>query len=206
MEFIAFDLETTGIVSGVDRIVEIAAVKFVADGVESMFTTLVDPEIPIPAAASAVNGIRQDMLTGKPKVNELLGPLSDFCGDLPLVAHNSLFDAQFLLADYKKFEIRAPKGIVIDTLPIARKILPALPNYKLGSLVQHLQIPSTKFHRAEQDAIYAGKLFLHLLAKSKITLDEAGIQKLIALTGRPEWKFPLIERKPKQLELSSLFS
>src|SRR5580698_4507970 len=79
MRFIAFDLETTGIVAGVDRVVEIGAVRFIDGQVEGVFSTLVDPQIPMPPGASRVNGITDDMLHGKPRIDELLEPFAEFC-------------------------------------------------------------------------------------------------------------------------------
>lgn len=201
MRFIAFDLETTGTVPGVDQIVEIGAVRFVNGLVEAVFSTLVDPLRPIPPGASAVNGIYDDMVKGKPTIDTLLGSFSEFCGEDPIVAHNASFDAQFVLSDFKKHEMTAPKGIVLDTLPIARKVFPGLPNYKLGTLVQHLKIPTTDFHRAEEDATYCGKLFQEMTKRISINGQAPAIENLIALTGKPEYRFPLIERKPKQMDL-----
>lgn len=205
MNFIAFDLETTGTVPGVNRIVEIGAVRFVNGNVEAVFSTLIDPQVPIPPGASAVNGISNEMVAGKPTVDQVLESLTKFCGDDPMVAHNAPFDSQFLIADYKKFEFATPSGIILDTLPIARKIFPGLPNYKLGTLVQHLKIPSSDFHRAEEDATYCGKLFLEMLKRISVNGQAPAIENLVALTGKPTSKFPTIERNPKQLDLLSLF-
>jgi len=66
MRFIAFDLETTGIFAGVDQIVEIGAARFINGQVESVFSTLVDPQMPIPPGASRINGISNEMVKGNP--------------------------------------------------------------------------------------------------------------------------------------------
>lgn len=201
MRFIAFDLETTGTVPGVDQIVEIGAVRFINGQVDAVFSTLVDPLRPIPAGASNVNGIYDHMVKGKPTIDTLLTSFTEFCGDDNIVAHNASFDAQFVLSDFKKHEMPAPRGIVLDTLPIARKVFPGLPNYKLGTLVQHVKIPTTDFHRAEEDATYCGKLFLEMTKRISINGQPPAIENIIALTGKPEFRFPLIERKPKQMDL-----
>lgn len=199
MRFIAFDLETTGTVPGVDQIVEIGAVRFNNGVVESVFSTLVDPLRSIPPGASAVNGITDDMVKGKPTIDTLLHSFAEFCEDLIMVAHNAPFDAQFLISDIKKHESTAPRGIILDTLPISRKVFPGIPNYKLGTLVQHLKIPSTGFHRAEEDATYCGHVFIELVKRISIGGKPPQIENLIALTGKPEFKFPQIERQPKQM-------
>ena len=202
MRFIAFDLETTGTLPGVDRIVEIGAVRMVNGQVEGVFSTLVDPQRPIPAGASAVNGITDEMVAGKPKVEELLPALTEFCGDDLLVAHNAPFDFQFLTADYQRHEMRAPKGPVLCSYAMSKKVYPGLANYKLGTLVQHLQIDANGFHRAEADATYAAKLFLKMI--ERITgshLNWPPLPNLVALTGKAEVRFPIIEPQPKQLDL-----
>jgi DNA polymerase-3 subunit epsilon len=201
MRFIAFDFETTGTVPGVDQIVEIGAVRFINGQPEAVFATLVDPLRSIPPGASAVNGITDDMVKGKPTIDTLLGSLAEFCGDDIMIAHNAPFDAQFLTADVKKHESPAPRGIVIDTLPIARKVFPGLPNYKLGTLVQHLKIPTTDFHRAEEDATYCGHLFMNMVRRISIGGQAPQIGNLVALTGKPELRFPQIIRQPKQMDL-----
>ncbi len=201
MRFIAFDLETTGTVAGVDQIVEIGAVRFINGQPEAVFSTLIDPLRSIPPGASRVNKIFDDMVKGKPRIETILPSFAEFCGDDVLIAHNAPFDAQFLTADIKKHETTAPRGIVIDTLPIARKVFPGLPNYKLGTLVQHLKIPTTDFHRAEEDATYCGHLFAGMIKRISIGGQAPQIQNLVALTGKPEVRFPQIIRQPKQMDL-----
>lgn len=204
MRFIAFDVETTGTIPGNDSIIEIGAVRFVDGVVDSVFSTLIDPKRSIPPGASQVNGITDEMVKGKPVIEDLLDPFADFCGDDVMVAHNANFDALFLTASIKKFESKAPKGLVLDTLAISRKIIPGLPNYKLGTLVQYLNIPTTDFHRAEEDATYCGHLFLNLIKKisgASLTLPLSNLQ---ILSGKMELRFPQIIKQPKQLDLLSL--
>lgn len=202
MRFIAFDLETTGFLPGVDRIVEIGAVRFVNGEIDAVFSTLVDPMMPMPEAASKVNGITDEMLKGKPKIEELLEAFAEFCDEDFLVAHNAAFDTQFLVKDIEKFEMKAPKGVILDSLPIARKVFPGLANYKLGTLVQHLNIPGSGFHRAEEDASFCGKVFLKIIEKmTGSSLMAPPIENLVAMTGKPESRFPQITPQPKQLSL-----
>jgi DNA polymerase-3 subunit epsilon len=205
MRFVAFDLETTGFLPDVDRIVEVGAVRFVNGEVEAVYSTLVDPQIPIPPGASRVNGITDDMVAGKPLIHDLLVSLADFCGDDLMVAHNASFDYGFLAADIKRHETRAPKGLILDTFPMAKKVLPGLANYKLGTLIQHLAIPAAGFHRAEADASYCGHLFLRMIEKmtgSKTALPD--LQNLVTICGRGEMRFPQIIPQPKQLDLFSM--
>lgn len=205
MRFIAFDLETTGTLPGVDQIAEIGAVLFNEQGQpETIFATLINPGIPMPEGASRVNGITDAMLVGQPKVTDVLDAFAEFCGDVPMVAHNAAFDAQFLIADIKKHETSSPRGIILDTLPLARKVYPGLANYKLGTLVQHLGIQATNFHRAEEDASYCGQLFHKMITRLSPNGVAPTIATLVSLTGKPEQRFPQIEKQPKQLGLLDL--
>ncbi|RKZ05583.1 3'-5' exonuclease, partial [bacterium] len=77
--------------------VEIGAVLFEGSLAVKSYGTLIDPGIPVPPEASAVNGISDDMLRGKPRMVDVLGEFAGFCGDLPLVAHNAPFDFKYLL-------------------------------------------------------------------------------------------------------------
>ncbi len=200
MTFIAFDLETTGVLAGVDQIVEIGAVRFVNGTVDSIFATLVNPQRPIPPGASRVNGITDDMVLGKPTIESLLQPFAEFCDNDILVAHNAPFDVQFLTADIKRYETIAPRGVILDTCAISRKIFPGLANYKLSTLVQHLKIPSSGFHRAEEDASYCGHLFAHILGKVMAPAAQIPVDNLVTLTGKPNLYFPQIVKSHKQLE------
>ena len=203
--FIAFDLETTGTLPGVDQIAEIGAVLFNEAGQpETIFATLINPGIPMPEGASRVNGITDAMLAGQPKITDVLDAFAEFCGDEIMVAHNAAFDAQFLIADIKKHETNAPRGIILDTLPLARKVYTGLANYKLGTLVQHLNIPAAGFHRAEADASYCGQLFHKIVTRLSPNGVEPTVQTLISLTGKPEQRFPQIEKQPKQLGLLNI--
>lgn len=199
MRFIAFDFETTGFLPGVDQIVEIGAVRFVNGEPESSFITLVNPRKPMPEAAGRVTGISDEMLVDQPFIEDLLEPFANFCGEDLMVAHNAPFDYQFLTSDIKKYETTCPAGMVLDTCAMARKVFPGLLNYKLGTLVQHLNIPSSGFHRAGADATYCGHLFARTLEKISVQGQIPAIENLIALSNNQALRFPKIEKQPKQL-------
>ncbi len=203
MDFIAFDIETTGTVAGVDKIIEIGAVKFIDGQVDSVFATLIDPKRDIPIEATQVNKITQEMVQGMPLIEDILEPFSLFCGDLPLVAHNAPFDFGFLLVEYQKYQTPAPNGQVLDTLAISKKVVTGLPKYNLGTLVSHFNITTSDFHRAQEDSNYCGQLFIKLLDKIKRPNQpyEQLMQQLVTLTGKGDFRFPIIEKQPKQLDL-----
>jgi DNA polymerase-3 subunit epsilon len=201
MKFVAFDLETTGTKPKEDMIVEIGAVMF--DGARSVkaYGTLIDPGRPIPADASAVNGITDDMVQGKPRIADILSDFSAFCGDLPLVAHNAPFDYKFLLEDVKLHQSAAPQGPVLDTLPLSRMVFPGLANYRLGTLVRHFGFPSGTFHRAEEDSSYCGLLFAKILDTLAMRGEPCGQADLVDMIGKAPMRFPQYTKQPDQLDL-----
>jgi DNA polymerase-3 subunit epsilon len=201
MDFIAFDLETTGIQPKNDAVVEIGAVRFCGGTPVDTFCTLINPGRPIPPDASAVNGITDDMVADQPGIETVLTALADFCGDLPLVAHNAPFDFKFLLAAVEKHRARAPKGVILDTCALSRIIFPGMFNYKLGTLVRHFGFPSGTFHRAEEDSVYCGLLFIRIVETLEKAGQSASVPALLDLAKQPPMKFPQYEKRPEQLGL-----
>ncbi len=201
MDFIAFDLETTGVDPSKDHIIEIGAVKFSDSQVVDGYGQLINPGCPIPAEAKAVNGITDDMVLDKPIIEDVLPEFATFCEDLPLVAHNASFDYKFLLRDINKFRSLSPRGCVLDTLALSRRVFPGMANYKLWTLVRHFDFPSGAFHRAEEDSSYCGLLFAKIVEtlikrKEPYSLDD--LQKLI---GKPPMTFPVFGMESDQLDL-----
>ena len=201
MEFVAFDLETTGIDPSIDKIVEIGAVRFSGSNPIKGFGYLVNPEISIPTEASSVNGITDEMVKNKPKIEEVLELFSDFCGDLPLVAHNASFDFKFLLDDVMRYKSKAPKGFVLDTLSLSRKVFPGIPNYKLWTLVRYFNFPSGTFHRAEEDSSYCGLLFAKIIETLEKRKESNSLEDLVRLIGKEKLLFPVFDKESDQLDL-----
>jgi len=191
MQFVALDVETTGTLYYTDHIVEMAAVRFFDGEEQDSFSTLVNPGVPIPKEASEVNGITDDMLEGKPKINEVLQQFSDFCGDHVLVAHNAKFDHQFLSLAMEKHYCKTPSGPLFDTFLMSKKLFPGLSNYRLSTLVDYLKINVSYFHRAKQDAWACGQVFNCILRAEKN--ENIDINKLSQLNGKKELKFPVLQ-------------
>lgn len=163
MDFVAFDLETTGTQPLEDGIVEIGAVKFIDGSPRKDFCTLVNPGMVIPDDAIRVHGISNEEVQGQPRIQDVMDDFTAYCGDLPLVAHNAKFDFKFLETAVKREKCKAPAGQVLDTYGLAKKVFPGLLNYRLETLTRHFDFPNTVFHRASEDAEYCGKVFLRIL-------------------------------------------
>lgn len=201
MRFIAFDIETTGFLPGADKIVELAAVKFEDGKPVDAYASLVDPGSPIPVEVQRVHGINDQMVAGKPKIEEVLEKFTAFAQDTVLVAHNAPFDVEFIKASVTRFETSAPKGIILDSCSMARKVLPGFPNYKLGTLVTHLKIPGEpNFHRAEADARFCGYIFATMLGRIFRAGEPVILENLMNLSAQVQ-KFPQIQRTYRQLDL-----
>ena len=197
MDFIALDLETTGTLPYIDQIVEVAAVLFKDQKVVDKFQTLIDPKVEISQEVSNINGITNEMIEGKPLIQDVLHDFSSFCKDYPIVAHNASFDFQFLRSAIEKHKTLSPEGVVLDTYHLSKKILPGMPNYKLVSLLQYFKIKHATLHRAEEDAICCGQLFQKLL--NKVNFQSA--DQIIKFTGKAELRFPKVYQAHPQLQL-----
>ena len=150
-EYVTLDLETTGLEPKRDRIIEIGAVKVSNGVVIGEYTTLIDPQLEIPEQISKLTGISNDMVQGKPLIQKVIGEFLEFCGDLPLLGHNILFDYSFVKHQAVNCGLEFEKEAV-DTLKIARAVLSDLPSRSLQNLRQHFEIPQGDAHRALEDA------------------------------------------------------
>ncbi len=193
MNFVALDVETTGTLSYMDHIVELAAVRFVNGKEQNSFSTLVDPGVPMPEEASRVNGITDEMLKDQPKIADILHNFSQFCAGDPLVAHNAIFDFQFLSVALEKCYCLAPQGPLFDTYALSKKVFPGLSNYKLSTLVEYLKISVSQFHRARQDAWACGQVFNIILEAVKSKREHWDFNTLTQITGKKELRFPALK-------------
>lgn len=196
MNFIALDVETTGTLSYVDHIVELAAVRFTEGQEVDHFSCLVNPGISMPKEAERVNGISDEMLKDKPPISHVIKGFSDFCGEEILVAHNAIFDFQFLSTALEKCHCLSPRGPLFDTYSLSKKVFPGLNNYKLSTLTEYLNIPVSQFHRARQDAFACGKLFDFIIKKtSAVDMGYLNFKKLSQISGKKELRFPPLQSR-----------
>ena len=168
--FIAFDLETTGLSPENDRIVEIAAIKFEAGKATKSFSSLVHSVDNISAAAQRVNHISADMLRDAPSESDVFRRFIEFVGDAIerktcLVAHNARFDMSFLCNTLKRIGYSAEFNCV-DTLSLAKERL-TLSSFKQSKIAEYYGIEVVNAHRAENDAFVCGSILLKLLNEEK---------------------------------------
>ncbi len=172
-EFVAFDLETTGLSSANDRIIEIGAV-LIKDGKEiDRFQTFVDPRRKLSPRIVELTGITDEMLNGAPGIEEVFPKFVEFVGDRLLVAHNADFDTGFIRAECSRQGI--PYTFTsADTLILAQNMMPNLNRFKLDIVANALSLPEFNHHRAADDAVTCGMIMSRLCAM----LREKGIDTL----------------------------
>ena len=172
-EFVAFDIECTGLRADRDRMTEIGAVIFGPDGEGERFNTFVDPGMPIPDEIVRLTGITDEMVAGAPSEGEALRALLDFCGDRPLVAHNADFDIGFLSAAAERCGIDF-RPVYLDTLVLAQTLMPHMRSHKLDAVNDAFSLPVFQHHRASDDALVCGRIFV----KFRDMLLEKGAERL----------------------------
>ncbi|MBI2602808.1 MAG: hypothetical protein HYW48_07120 [Deltaproteobacteria bacterium] len=164
--FVVFDLETTGLDSNRDKILEIGAQKIVGFSVVDEMSTLISAKIPPSALATVerISGITPDMLTGQPSVEEVLPRFLEFIKGSILVAHNASFDMGFIRAECLR------QGVELDwpvfcTLKMAREILARLARKNLDTLAEHYGFSFEARHRSIGDVKVTVAVLRELLMK-----------------------------------------
>jgi len=157
--YIVFDLETTGFSAIKDRIIEIGAVKVVDGEITDRFSTFVNPGIPIPFEITQLTSITDEMVIGSPGIEVVLPQFLAFAGDGVLVAHNAGFDVGFIEQNLRN-QGQKPEFVYVDTVAMARVLLPTLSKYKLNVVAKALNISLENHHRAVDDAAATAEIFV----------------------------------------------
>lgn len=162
--YVAVDIETTGLNSKNDRILEIGAVKIEKGQIKEVFDVIINPGIEIPDKITQLTGIDRTMTQGAPYVEEVIGEFIEFTGDNIILGHNLIFDYSFLKVNAvnNNYEFEK-KGI--DTLKLARKYLADIESRRLDYLCSYFGISDENHHRAVNDAKAALDLYKILCEK-----------------------------------------
>jgi predicted DnaQ family exonuclease/DinG family helicase len=179
--YVALDLETTGLDSERDAIIEIGAVKFRGEEVSQTFESLVNPGRPIPYKIQHLTGITPDHVRNAPAIFEVLPELSRFAGNTPIIGHNVSFDLSFMRRHGLFYNAEG-----IDTFELAGILLPHAARYSLGKLATTLGITLPATHRALDDARATHALFIALLDQAH-RLDLSVIQSINRLAAHSDW-------------------
>lgn len=164
--FVVFDIETTGFSPVKDRIIEIGAVKLCEGKTVERFSSFINPEIPIPYRIQDLTGIKDEMVADSPLIGQVLPDFLKFIGDSVLVAHNAHFDSGFIREKAKDLGIDTD-FTVVDTVAMARIMLPELKNHKLNVVAKELGVSLENHHRAVDDALACAGIFTELTERFK---------------------------------------
>ena len=171
--YVVFDLETTGFSSAKDKIIEIGAVKVENGEITDKYSTFVNPKIPIPFRITQLTSITDEMVMESPEIETILPQFLKFIGDAVLVAHNASFDVSFIEENCRQQGIE-PDFTSVDTVGLARVLLPTLSKFKLNVVAKALNISQEHHHRAVDDARVTAEIYVKFIQM----LEERGIETL----------------------------
>ncbi|KSV60664.1 PolC-type DNA polymerase III [Acetivibrio ethanolgignens] len=163
---VVFDIETTGFGPVKDAIIEIGAVKVVDGQITEKYSTFVNPDRPIPFEIEQLTGISDEMVLPYPMIDKILPEFLAFCEGCVLVAHNAGFDVSFITQKAKMLGI-STDFTVVDTVGMARALLPDLNKFKLNVVAKALDISLENHHRAVDDAGATGEIFVKFIEMLK---------------------------------------
>lgn len=188
---VVFDIETTGFGPSKDQIIEIGAVKVTEGKIVEKYSTFVNPAIPIPFEIEQLTGINDKMVANSPTIDSILPEFLNFCADCILVAHNASFDVGFIT---KKASILGIKVdfTVVDTVSLARILLPDLKKYKLNVVAKALGISLENHHRAVDDAGATAEIYVKFIQ----ILKERKIEKISQLNELGRLSDDMIKKLP----------
>ena len=164
--YVVFDIETTGFSNVEDRIIEIGAVKVQGGEIVDSYSTFVNPGIPIPFEITNLTSITDEMVMEAPKIDAILPEFLEFVGEAALVAHNASFDVGFIEQNCKNLGF-PHKYTYLDTVALARVLLPTLAKYKLNIVAKALGISLENHHRAVDDAGATAEIFVKFVEMLK---------------------------------------
>lgn len=158
--YVVIDVETTGLESETDEIIELAAIRVLNHKVVDTYSSFVKPACSIPKNIIELTGITQEMVEKDGKsLHEAVLAFLDFLGDSVIVSHNVRFDRAFLDAACIKLGIEKIKNKGKDTLGMSRRRVEDVPNYRLKTLAEHFNIKTDETHRALADCLITFQLY-----------------------------------------------
>ena len=188
---VVFDIETTGFSPVINHIIEIGAVRVEKGQITDRFSTFVNPQVPIPYHIEQLTGINDNMVLSAPVISEVLPKFLEFCGDAVIVAHNASFDTSFIRENAERLGLTY-EPTILDTVTLARLLLPNLNRYKLDTVAKELKISLENHHRAVDDAGATAEIFVRFLEM----LHARDIHDLGALNALSEMSAETIMKLP----------
>lgn len=165
LEFVAIDLETTGLDVRTAAPVAMAAIPFTAGrpAEEAAYVRLVNPGRPIPPASTAVHGIDDVQVRGAPSIDDALPGLLETCRGRPIVAHTAAYDLGIVNRCARGARLSPLAEPVLDVAVLAHALFPSWWDLTLEGLGRLLEVPVVGRHTADGDALTAGLIFVRLI-------------------------------------------
>ncbi|WP_373687936.1 PolC-type DNA polymerase III [Clostridium estertheticum] len=206
--FVVFDLETTGLSSENDKIIEIGALKIENGKIVDRFSEFVNPGIDIPYKIIELTGITNDNVSDAASIEDVLPKFLEFTKDSVLVAHNSDFDASFIKKNSQRLGLKFENAIM-DTIPLAKYLLKDLKTFKLNTVAKYLGITLENHHRAVDDAKATADILLHcfglLREKNILDLDTLNKEFLADFNVKKANTYHVIILVKNQIGLKNLY-
>ena len=177
-EFVIFDVETTGLSSVYDTIIEIGAVKMKNGEVLERFDKFINPHHPLSEQTINLTSITDEMVSVADDEDVVIKQFQDFYGDRPLCGHNVQFDVGFVNAALRRAGLSEITQPVVDTLEVSRLLHPEQNRHTLDSLAKKYNVSLEHHHRANQDAEATGYLMYKLLDTFKKKYNEDNLNNL----------------------------
>jgi len=174
-DYVVIDIETTGLSSEYDEIIEVSAIK-ISDNIKvGSFSSLINPNRDISPFITELTGITNKMVQGKPTIAEAIPALHEVIGNNILVGHNVNFDINFLYDRYEKYSTLPLENRFIDTMRISRKLHTDLARHRLADIADYYQIDLTGSHRSMRDCEITNQCFQKM--KNDIIMQYEDIDK-----------------------------
>ncbi|HIT64773.1 MAG TPA: PolC-type DNA polymerase III, partial [Candidatus Ventrimonas merdavium] len=189
--YVVFDIETTGFSPEKNQIIEIGAVKVEHGAITEKFSTFVNPREPIPFEIEQLTGISDQMVLDSPGIETILPQFLEFCQGCVLVAHNASFDVSFISHQAQVQGIPF-QPTVLDTVALARQLLPNLNRFKLDTVAKALGVSLENHHRAVDDAGATAEIFVKFIEM----LKARGVEDVDQLNAMNTMSADMIKKLP----------
>ena len=188
-KYVVFDIETTGLSSTRDKIIEIAATKIESGSITERYQTFINPGESLSHFTTELTDITDEMLEQAPSIEDALQGFLDFAKDSILVAHNAMFDIGFIKENAKRLERLFDDSLIIDTLNISRYFYNQdLKKFNLKAVAKYFKVKQEQHHRAQDDAFVTAQIWLFMMND----LMQKGIKHYheinLAIDDNESWK------------------
>ena len=165
-DYIAIDLETTGIRLSKDKIIEVGLLKVKDSHIIDTFSCVIKPDMQVDDKILELTKISKNELENAKRIHEVINHIVDFCEEYVLLGHNTIFDYSFVKKEANRAGLEFEKR-GIDTYKLCKKVLPENVRKNLTEACNYFGIERKNSHRAFSDAYYTHVLFQEIIKKFK---------------------------------------